>query len=671
MILFLKDAQMNFLISQNSSIDIAIPWAHGIDSKYKIQIFTARKMKGKIAIIHPCAITLLVICITRGSANVDPRWIQTGATIGNCSSGYADQPYCTVVTLDQTCAASNVSWVCTVTHNQEPEGHPGEKVYTTRSCDRGRTWTPLVPLEPQVGPTIEYAYSTILQGYGGTLYQIYVENDKNITTMPGYGHITRTDMLGSFFMRWSTDDGHSWSEQRVRIPIRVTKIDQMNEWNGTVQMQWNVDKGFVSETGEAYIAFSKIGTYVVNPPTSSWILHSPNFGTAKDPNDIKFVTLPEGDDGVHNWQWNGDYGISEEPHVMHVGNESLYMVFRTDTGFLGARMSSDRGSSWHLLSPNHSPNAQYLNPIRPMKNPRGPTQMVFLPKQYLQKMGWPTKDGENGAYLILWYFNGHKGSFANRNPYWLSAGFASSDGSQILWSDPEIALYTIASGRGPGYPDFILDDDGIYVTETQKIFARVHKVENTLIHDLLNVRIAQYVPPNGTHGSRGENISLPAFPFLNRSVNGGFSIVFGVNETGIVFDSREGSKSAGVVVAVSSSNEEVVASLELYNSSGILASNLTTAGCASHLPTGINIKDYFFSFVVDGGANVITAFLSGVLCDGGEINAQGWTAAAIGDYNGISTLEVPFQIEYLSVYDYPLKTSAQNAYWKHLLAKRV
>ena len=588
---------------------------------------------------------------------LDDRWLSAGDVIANITTGYADQPYCVVVKKHAACG--NDGWVCTVTHNTRPEGSPGEKVYTSLSCDRGKSWTPLKAVEPNAAPSVENAYSTILRGNGGMLYQLYVENDGNVTQMPGYGKITRTDMLGHFFMRWSRDQGQSWSAERVQVPVRKTKIDLQNEWNGTVQMMWIVDKGFSLPSGDAFVAFAKIGTYCVNPPTSSWVLHSPNLATAKDPRDIVWETLPKGDDGVHNWKWGEAAGISEEPHVMPLDEtgKNLYMVFRTTTGFLGARSSHDGGNSW-----TGGDNAKLTDPVRDMKNPRGPTQMVFLDREYCQEMGWNLAKGKVGVYLLLWYNNGES-SYLSRNPYWISAGYG--DGQQIFWTDPEIALYTTQKGRGPGYPDFLLDSEGVFITETQKVFARVHKVDNELIKGLIEYGSVKYVPANmSAHAAAGQVIAVPALPELVAGYQSGFSFVFtlssAVSDPLVVIDTRKSSLSGGILVTASSSSTGTFATLLLFNSTGGVAGNVSTSGCAS------GSGDLFFAFAVDGGASVIKAFSNGQLCDGGEHAIQGWTAIAPNVTMGSTqiSMNVPTAVAFLSAYSRSLSTSEMKAYWR-------
>ena len=269
---------------------------------------------------------------------LDPRALANGAVIGNITTGYSDQPNCLV-------RRDNV-WVCTVTCNDKPEGSDGEHVITTISKDQGATWSPRYRVEP--GQRLQHAYSTLFHGPGSSLYVTFIENSANVTTLNGQVE-TRRDMYGHFFMRRSLDGGKTWGgkDERWEIPVRKTRIDLENSWQGKVQMMWAVDKGFQNSNG-TYMAFAKVGTYVVNPPTSAWLLHSPNLATEVDPAKVDWTLLPEGDDGIHNWQPTAP-GISEEGHVVPMWDGRLYFVFRTDEGVVGARTSSDGGKSWQLV----------------------------------------------------------------------------------------------------------------------------------------------------------------------------------------------------------------------------------------------------------------------------------------------------------------------------------
>ena len=122
-------------------------------------------------------------------------------------SAYLDQPYCDIM-------PTSGRWVCTITDNDQTEGHAGEHVAAFWSDDLGASWSTPVPVEPlPIGQQLANAYSMTLAapgvGAGGVdrVFSIYNMNLQNVTTDgPGGPHITRTDMLGGFFMRYSDDE---------------------------------------------------------------------------------------------------------------------------------------------------------------------------------------------------------------------------------------------------------------------------------------------------------------------------------------------------------------------------------------------------------------------------------------------------------------------------------
>ena len=114
-------------------------------------------------------VLLLAVLLPHGTASSpasDPRNIATGATIGNMTSGYVDQPNCLV--------RRDGAWLCTATYNNMPEGSDGEHVITTISTDKGASWGPRYAVEP--GQTLQHAYSTLFQGPGDVIYVVYVSS---------------------------------------------------------------------------------------------------------------------------------------------------------------------------------------------------------------------------------------------------------------------------------------------------------------------------------------------------------------------------------------------------------------------------------------------------------------------------------------------------------------
>lgn len=117
-------------------------------------------------------------------------------------------------------------------------------------------------------------------------------------------------------------------------------------------------------------------------------------------------------------------------------------------------------------------------------------------------------------YLLL-YYNNAGGSFSQRDPYFLAAGVEVA-GHGILWSQPEIVLYDRynRTKEAGGYPDFIQSPKtgAIYITETQKSIARIHKIDPSLLTALWSQANVSRVPAgHATYFGLGQR-SVPAPP---------------------------------------------------------------------------------------------------------------------------------------------------------------
>ena len=548
--------------------------------------------------------------------------------------------------------------VC-ATHNPSEEGGKGESVYTAISKDRGETWGPTKKVF-DAGDE-QYAYSTMMKGANGRLYILYVQNYQNITTYPNSTvRLPREDMMGGFFYRYSDNGGETWSDEAFQIEIPQTKIDRQNQWNGTVQLMWLVDKGF-QIGNDAFVAFTKIGLYAVEPPTSGWLLHSSNLQTETDPSKVKWEVLPSNDDGIRSYNDDdvkkgcglnhvgNSACISSESHVISLNRSNtneLYVVFRTDGGFLGSSRSLDGGKSFGLPHPSISTQfaaTHYAEPgsaaeqlVRPLKNPRGPITPIVLP-DYVK--------GEDSADVLMLYYNdGHVapasspevGVWTNRNPYWLIPGYIVEDGEgkTVEWGEPEIALYVpgagLIKGRGPGYPDFVIERNDtassgldLWITETQKQFARLHRVPDDFLYNLLYQRQSNRLPLgytmelNSTNLKPGTNVTMPTswpdLPLPDSEMNSnGLSWTFwisGISKSdNVLIDSK------GLRVAIVNGT-----AMELSLNYGNVSYSFATdsqcvIGCSRmrHISVG---------FSVDAGSRVVTVFVDGVLCDGGP---QSW-----------------------------------------------
>lgn len=99
---------------------------------------------------------------------VPPLEIATGWEIP--SEGYCDQPYLVV--------AKGRAWVCVMTTGKGREGQAGQHIVSTRSTDRGHTWSPLTDIEPADGPEASWAMPYITPR--GRIYVFYTYNADNL-----------------------------------------------------------------------------------------------------------------------------------------------------------------------------------------------------------------------------------------------------------------------------------------------------------------------------------------------------------------------------------------------------------------------------------------------------------------------------------------------------------
>lgn len=161
----------------------------------------------------------------------DWRWLQNGYLA--LQDVYLDQPYC--VTWVSPTNASDARWVCTITRNNETEGHQGEHTEIMLSRDKGVTWETGIRLEPVGSFTNAYGAccrrgapspqrsfwvgnhprgahhaGTILSTSFGRIYVIYNMNVDGVHAFPNGTAFERDDELGFAVTRWSDDGESAW-----------------------------------------------------------------------------------------------------------------------------------------------------------------------------------------------------------------------------------------------------------------------------------------------------------------------------------------------------------------------------------------------------------------------------------------------------------------------------
>ncbi|MBL7043826.1 MAG: exo-alpha-sialidase [Pirellulaceae bacterium] len=551
----------------------------------------------------------------------DPRNICTGLRIPD--EGYCDMPY-VVVTKDG-------NWLCTLTTGSGHEGAGGQHVVSTISSDKGRTWTPPVDIEPASGPVASWVVPLAVPG--GRVYGFYAYNGDKVDKLPGGEKKIRADMMGWYCYKYSDDNGRSWSNERYRLPMRVTACDRGNDWQGKVQIFWGMDKPEVFGS-DVMFAFTKVGRYMLENG-EGWLYRSDNILTESDIAKINWKLLPDGEHGIRM----AEFGSTQEEHNMvPLGGDRLYMVYRTTRGYPCQTYSCDGGRTWE--KPVHM---TYTPGGRQIKTPRACPML------------WRC---ENGKFLF-WFHNHGGKSFKGRNPVWIAGG-AEKDG-QIFWSQPEILLYDPQSSLGMSYPDLIEQDGRYWVTETQKTVARVHEIDPALLEGLWNQGKAKAVAKEGLvldlgpENLQGGEVDISKLPSL--AEGGGFSIDFQINLKELsagrtILDSRD---VAGMGFAVKTAEHGTI---RIEMSDG---KNVGSWDC----DRGIIKPDtwHHVTIIVDGGPSVISFLVDGVLCDGDTDRVCGWGrfGPELGDVSGSGKLRISpspvGQLKRLRVYDRYLRTS--------------
>ena len=89
-----------------------------------------------------------------------------------------------------------------------------------------------------------------------------------------------------------------------------------------------------------------------------------------------------------------------------------------------------------------------------------------------------------GRYLY-WFHNNKTPGWDGRNPAYLLGGVEvdGPNGKHIQWGEPLAVLYDRNPQTRISYPDFLWDN-GLYITETQKVTARVHRIPDELLQRL-------------------------------------------------------------------------------------------------------------------------------------------------------------------------------------------
>jgi hypothetical protein len=594
------------------------------------------------------------------NASADTRNIATGLPIP--SEGYADQPY--IVKTDDG------AWLCAITTGTGHEGDGGQHVVSMRSTDQGRSWDKPVDIEPANGP--EASYVVLLKTPYGRIYALYNHNTDNVREVKreDKGVYKRVDSLGHYVFKYTDDHGRSWSSQRYDIPVREFQCDRDNVYGGKLRFFWNVGRPLILEDS-ALMTLHKVGAMGEGffSQSEGVFLNSKNILSERDPTQLHFETLPDGDIGLRTPKGGGR--VAEEQSIVKLSDGSIFCVYRTIDGWPTCAYSRNGGHTWTAPAyMTYSPGGARV------KHPRAAN---FV---------W---NCSNGKYL--YWFHNHGGSFIgrmtpnqpggaigspydDRNPAWLMTGreVDTPDGKRIEWSQPEIILYDDDPYIRMSYPDLIEEDGRFYITETQKNAARLHTIAPSLVDGLFQQWDSSEVAREGMIKqvpAGALEFEVPRLPNFNardntradygaKDARTGFSLDLWLQlnslQTGQVILDNRNSQRSGITLTTAENG-----ALRLSMNDG--RQEVSWDSDPGKITTG---KPHHVVITIDGGPKIITYVIDGILCDGGEDRQFGWGrfSPTLRSPLGAKTMQMGPSVKSLRIYNRALRTSEAVAHFR-------
>ena len=359
------------------------------------------------------------------------------------------------------------------------EGEINQSVVSSRSIDRGKTWTePIVVAGPAetIDKTViapdkskgdwrtpdtneqEGRRHAGIASWGfpivvpelSRIYCFYCQND-------GIAEY-RYDLCGMLRGKWSDDDGATWSAKTVELPIRRTVLDHPDE---RFPVNWIVFQvPYVTAQKEVIAPFTRWAARASAFANGSecWFLRFDNILTEPDPYKLRTTTLPDGRHGLRVPHFEDTANtFAEEPSMVELSDGRFYCVMRTSVGYIAFSISNDRGHTWSTPAPLYRDNENEL-----MLNPVVPAPIYQL---------------NDGRYVLLYYHNNgdaHGGYFpcgyacfrTNRYPAYISLGLEDPGNTfqPIRFGPPKVFINSDGHALGPAartddatYPSLLQD----------------------------------------------------------------------------------------------------------------------------------------------------------------------------------------------------------------------
>jgi hypothetical protein len=310
------------------------------------------------------------------------------------------------------------------------------RILTSRSSDAGKTWTTPVTLDgADIDKGRSASWTVPVVTSSGRIYCFcnkWAKRDRG----PGW--------TGRLRCRTSDDHGRTWSDP-VDLPFRRTLLDHLNP---DIPPTWIPWKGAERDrVGRVLIAFTRWASPTSKVPNASVgitsvycqceLMRLENLEADPRPEQIRITWLPTNGGILVPNERNPDASFAQEPSVVCLPNDWLFMTMRTNRGQLWYTVSKDDGATWRR------PEAmRYTDGGAPVLHPVSPAPVFCL---------------RDGRFLLLYnnndgYVFGAKSRWANpnRRPAFLAVGEFRPEAYQpIWWSAPKMFIDNDGIPVGP------------------------------------------------------------------------------------------------------------------------------------------------------------------------------------------------------------------------------
>ncbi len=392
----------------------------------------------------------------------------------------------------QLAVTSRGTWLCVWTQGTT-EAERDQRVVLARSDDQGRTWSTEIVIEDSTGAYQVPAWIMIYTvPHSARIYVFYWYNQNGIPLRDA----------GDIFLRFSDDDGYSWSE---RSPLHIPR-KAVDDPEGDIH-GWNFGQPRLLPTGQVIFTFNKMRRSAMYPPgwsldannawlrpadaradepepiqggtpngweTEVWFVECENLLTETDPAKLRFRVLPDGDHGLWVPYPNSERHFGQEGTLVGLSGGRILCTFRSRRGHIYFSVSADRGRTW-----SEPDKLRYCPGGEPMIQPCAPCP--------IHKMA-------DGRFVLLFHnVQPNERGWHPRDPLWVTVAREApgvQENAGLFFSAPKPILYNDRVAGGPfndteiSYPQFYeIAGEGyvIYANKTSEI--RINKIPVQLLDD--------------------------------------------------------------------------------------------------------------------------------------------------------------------------------------------